>query len=120
MLKESTLGQNTVYIETYSPDLLYPVSRTLARGKTGINHPLPFEGIDIWNAFAISWLNPKGKPEIALAELSFPCTSPNIVESKSLKLYFNSFNQTKFGSFESVKQIIENDLNQVIKEHVTV
>jgi 7-cyano-7-deazaguanine reductase len=120
MLKESPLGQNTVYVETYTPDLLYPVPRTLARNKTGISHPLPFEGVDIWNAYEISWLNSKGKPEIALAKLSFSCHSPNIVESKSLKLYLNSFNQTYFESAESVKKTIENDLTKIIQDHVTV
>ncbi len=120
MLKESPLGQNTVYVETYTPDLLYPVPRTLARNKTGISHPLPFEGVDIWNAYEISWLNSKGKPEIALAELSFSCHSPNIVESKSLKLYLNSFNQTYFESAESIKKAIENDLTKIIQDHVTV
>lgn len=119
MLKDCPLGQTTVYIETYAPDLLYPVPRTLARDKTGIVK-LPFSGVDIWNAFEISWLNTKGKPEIALAELFFPCESPNIVESKSLKLYFNSFNQTKFESFEQVQQIIENDLKKIIEKDVAV
>lgn len=120
MSKDSPLGQKTVYIETYSPSLLHPVPRSLTRDKIGIGDSLPFEGLDIWNAFEISWLNPKGKPEIALAELSFPCRSPNIVESKSLKLYLNSFNQTYFDSYESVKQTMQNDLSQVIKDHATV
>jgi len=118
--KEWPLGQKTVYVQTYTPDLLYPVPRTLARDKTGIFGALPFHGVDIWNAFEISWLNAKGKPEIALAELTFPCTSENIVESKSLKLYLNSFNQTRFDSFETVAKVIEGDLKKIICEEIEV
>lgn len=120
MLKDSPLGQSTIYVETYSPDLLYPVPRSLARDKTGICHPLPFDGIDIWNAYEISWLNPKGKPVIALAELFFSCHTTYIVESKSLKLYLNSFNQTHFESFEAVKRVIEKDLENIIGDQVRV
>lgn len=120
MLEESPLGQTTVYVENYTPDLLFPVSRELARGKTGIREPLAFKGVDVWNAFELSWLNDNGKPEIALAELIFPCTSSHLVESKSLKLYFNSFNQTKFTSFEAVAKVMENDLSKAVNEKVTV
>lgn len=120
MLQESPLGQATVYLETYSPDLLYPVPRALARDKIGLPENLPFDGVDIWNAFEISWLNSKGKPEIALADFSFPCTSPNIVESKSLKLYLNSFNQTLFDSLSVVQQTIQKDLSLIIQAPVAV
>jgi 7-cyano-7-deazaguanine reductase len=120
MPKDSPLGQNTYYAEMYSPHLLYPVPRTLSRDKIGISDTLPFQGVDIWNAFEISWLNSKGKPEVALAEFSFPCTSPNIVESKSFKLYLISFSQAKFDSYESVKQTLEKDLSDVINAPATV
>lgn len=119
-LKDSPLGQTTVYTQKYAPDLLYPVPRSMARDKTGISAPLPFTGFDIWNAYEISWLNPRGKPVIALAEFVFPCTSPNIVESKSLKLYLNSFNQTSFESFAAVKKTIEKDLTDAVQAPVTV
>ena len=70
---ESPLGKSTVYVQTYSKELLYPIPRQMARDKVALKGPLPFEGIDIWNAFELSWLNPKGKPEIALGEFIFPC-----------------------------------------------
>jgi 7-cyano-7-deazaguanine reductase len=120
MLKESPLGQSTVYIETYSPDLLFPIPRTLARDKTGIHANLPFQGIDLWNGYEISWLNLNGKPEIAMAEFSFPCTSPNVIESKSFKLYLNSFNQSHFESINHVQDIIQNDLSQAADSTITV
>ncbi len=120
MLEESPLGQNTVYIETYSPQLLFPIPRSLARDKINLTEALPFSGVDIWTAFEISWLGPKGKPMIALADISFDCSSQNIVESKSFKLYLNSFNQTVFESFETVKSVMEKDLGNATEGSVTV
>jgi 7-cyano-7-deazaguanine reductase len=120
MPKESPLGKPTVYIETYSPELLFPIPRKLARDKIGLSSALPFNGVDIWNANEISWLNSRGKPEIAMAEISFPCSSPKIVESKSLKLYLNSFNQTPFESLEAVEKIIEKDLSAACQSNISV
>ena len=112
MLQEAPLGKSTVYKEDYSPELLFPVPRSMARDKIGLRgDQLPFNGVDIWNGFELSWLNLRGKPEVALGEFHFPCTSPNIVESKSFKLYLNSFNQTSFTSMESVRATIEKDLS---------
>jgi len=71
---------------------------------------LPFTGFDLWNHYEVSWLNAKGKPIVALAEIRYPCESPQIIESKSMKLYFNSFNQSKFAHIEDVKAAIEDDL----------
>src|ERR1700722_2423729 len=122
MLSDSPLGQKTAYVETYAPDLLYPVPRSLVRENLGIssNNPLPFTGVDIWNAFEISWLSPKGKPEIALGEFRFPCQSPYIVESKSLKLYLNSFNQSNFSSMDAVQKTMQSDLTKVVQMPVEV
>lgn len=120
MLKQSPLGQATVYIETYSPGLLFPIPRSLARDKIGLSAPLPFDGVDIWSGYEISWLNLKGKPEIAMAEFSFPCSSPNVIESKSFKLYLNSFNQSPFKSFEEVRKVIQLDLSAAAGSEVTV
>lgn len=112
MLLKSPLGQSTVYIETYTPELLFPIPRTFARDKIGLELPLSFDGVDLWTGYELSWLNPKGKPEIAaLAEYSFPSTSPNVIESKSFKLYLNSFNQSHFDSIEDVQKIIQKDLS---------
>jgi 7-cyano-7-deazaguanine reductase len=120
MLKESPLGQSTVYVETYSPDQLYPIPRTLARDKLSFGSDLPFDGIDIWSGYEISWLNLKGKPEIAMANFIFPCTSPNVVESKSFKLYLNSFNQSRFSSYEEVKNIMQQDLSEAAGAQISV
>jgi len=113
------LGKKSAYVNTYSPQLLCPVARALARNALGFRDPLPFAGLDIWNGFELSWLNPKGKPEIALVEICFPCSSPYLIESKSLKLYLNSFNQSPFASMKQVERIIEEDLRQASEEEAT-
>lgn len=120
MLEGLLLGKNVTYIETYTPELLFPIPRSLARDKIGLSSNLIFEGVDIWNGYELSWLNSKGKPEIALAEFIFPCSSLNIVESKSFKLYLNSFNQSAFASIESVKETLIKDLTKVIEGPVSV
>ncbi len=111
--KELPLGRQTNYIETYSPHLLYPIPRTHGRDKIGLTGTLPFDGVDIWNGYEISWLNPKGKPIVALADFIFPCRSKNVVESKSFKLYLTSFSQSSFNSFDEVRECIQNDLSSV-------
>lgn len=106
------LGQVTGYPSVYSPSLLQAISREAAReGILPEAESLPFTGVDIWNAYELSWLNSAGKPEIAVAELQFPCTSPTLIESKSLKLYLNSFSETRFGSPIEVRQTLESDLS---------
>lgn len=120
MLEGSPLGQTTVYEEFYNPELLYPLPRSLARDKIGVSPPLPFAGVDLWTGYELSWLNPKGKPQIALADFSFPCTSPLIIESKSFKLYLNSFNQSIFESIEDVQKMIEKDLSDACQSQVKV
>lgn len=119
-MQESPLGKNTPYIKHYSPNLLFPIPRSSAREKTGIPSSPPFHGIDIWNAYEISWLNPKGKPEIAYGEFKFPSSSNYIVESKSLKLYLNSFNQTQFESCKIVEETIYEDLKNIIQDKITI
>lgn len=120
MLDKSPLGKATVYKQTYSPELLCPIPRTLGRDKIGVASPLFFNGIDVWSGFELSWLNQRGKPEIAMAEFRFPCTTPFIVESKSFKLYLNSFNQSSFESFDAVREILEKDLGQAAGGNVDV
>lgn len=111
ILANSPLGQSCDYIATYQPDLLFPIERAFNRKKIGIADKLPFYGQDIWNAFELSWLNPKGKPQVALAEFILPCESPCLVESKSIKLYLNSFNDTVFESINDVQTTMEKDLS---------
>lgn len=110
VLQASPLSKSEKYPTSYDPSLLFPVARKLQRENLGLSSKLPFTGVDIWNAYEISWLDPKGKPIIAVAEFTFPCTTSNIIESKSLKLYLNSFNQTKFASILEVSDIIRRDL----------
>lgn len=113
----SVLGKKVTYVETYSPDLLFPVERAMARN--GLTQ-LPFHGDDLWTGFELSWLNPKGKPEIAIASFSFPCTTPYLIESKSFKLYLNSFNQSHFESFKHVEDTLKKDLSQAAQGDVSV
>lgn len=119
-LEGSLLGKETSYNNDYDSSLLFPISRKEKRDEIGVSEPLPFHGVDIWNAYEASWLNPKGKPEVAIVEFYIPCESPDILESKSLKLYFNSFNQTKFSSAEEVRQTIIRDLSKEAKTPVKV
>lgn len=107
---DSPLGKHSPYISTYTPSLLFPIPRKLSRDPAGIRSPLPFFGTDIWTAYEVSWLNEKGKPEVAVADFSFAADSANLIESKSFKLYLNSFNQSRFGSHADVRSIIEKDL----------
>lgn len=111
-LNELSLGKPTQYCSEYNPSLLQAVPRSLNRDGLGIDqNNLEFKGEDVWYGYELSWLNDKGKPIVAVAEFRFDCTSPNIVESKSFKLYLNSFNQSKFISWEDVKERLVKDLS---------
>jgi 7-cyano-7-deazaguanine reductase len=114
------LGQHTGYISHYAPQLLEAFPRLAKRNEIGVPALLPFYGEDIWNAYEISWLNPKGKPMVALGEFRFSCASPYLIESKSLKLYLNSFNQSIYSSLTEVSHIISKDLAQASGLPVTV
>ncbi|MCK4623005.1 MAG: NADPH-dependent 7-cyano-7-deazaguanine reductase QueF [Desulfuromonadales bacterium] len=105
------LGKTTEYVCDYDPQLLCPFPRQIKRDVIGVTGELPFQGYDIWNAFELSWLNLKGKPIVAMGEFHFPCVSPNLIESKSCKLYLNSFNQTRFIDFADVEQRMIADLS---------
>jgi len=111
-LKISPLGKKTSYLSTYSPHLLFAIPRITKREEISVPLPLPFNGFDIWNAYEISWLNKKGKPEVAIGEFIIPCDSPHIIESKSLKLYLNSFNQSVYSSLTEVQSVIKKDLSE--------
>lgn len=117
----SPLGKPTAYASQYAPELLFPISRQLKRDELGLSAGhLPFVGEDLWNAYELSWLNPLGKPVVAVGTLRVPADSPCLIESKSLKLYFNSFNQSAFADPASVQQIIERDLSTAAGAPVTV
>jgi 7-cyano-7-deazaguanine reductase len=116
----SALGKHTSYVSRYDPALLFPISRQSSRELLGIAVDLPFYGCDIWTGYELSWLNPKGKPLVAVAEFVFPCESHFIVESKSFKLYLNSLNQTVFNSCEHVAACLKNDLSSAVGLSVDV
>lgn len=117
---DSPLGKATQYPEQYDPSLLYAIPREPQRQALGLMASTPFYGEDIWNAYELSWLDTEGKPQVFIAELRVPCNSPSIVESKSLKLYFNSYNQTRYTTTEDVQQQISHDLSQCVQAPVTV
>ena len=108
------------YSSEYSPDLLQTIPRAEARLRLGITDALPFSGEDIWNAYELSWLDPNGKPVVATGEFRFPADSPDIVESKSLKLYLNSLNASHHESAEAVRRTIADDLGRVCSAGVHV
>ena len=120
MSDHNPLGQATAYPEHYDPGLLYPLARGETRRTLGLPETtlaaaqLPFYGTDWWTAYEVSWLDAGGKPQVALAQFAIPCSSPNLVESKSFKLYLNSFNQSNFGGIDAVKEHLKTDLAQAL------
>lgn len=119
-LKTLSLGKQVDYIEQYQPGLLQSVSRSLGRNAIALTGPLPFHGEDIWNGYEFSWLNQSGKPQVALLQCKVPVTSPNLIESKSFKLYLNSFNQTRWQAISEVKNALTKDLSACAGEAVSV
>ncbi len=117
---DSPLGKESDYSSSYAPELLFPIPRSEGRALLGIGESLPFRGVDVWTAYELSWLDNRGKPQVALAEFVVPCDSTFIIESKSLKLYLNSLNQTKYDNLQHVKEIIESDLSKAADAHVLV
>ncbi|WP_260259557.1 NADPH-dependent 7-cyano-7-deazaguanine reductase QueF [Vibrio intestinalis] len=115
-----TLGQKTEYSNQYDPSLLQPVPRSLNRDDLNLGDSLPFKGCDVWTMYELSWLNNKGLPQVAVGEVSIPATSANLIESKSFKLYLNSYNQTRFASWEDVESSLTKDLSQCAGEAVEV
>lgn len=119
--EKSALGKKATYANQYDPNQLFPMPRKAKRDALGISDELPFYGFDLWNHYEVSWLNAKGKPVVALAEIIYDCDTKNIIESKSMKLYFNSFNNTKFDNSETVAATIKKDLEQrLLGSSVTV
>ena len=120
-LKSLKLGQKTEYASQYDRTLLQPVPRALNRDGLGITQNQPFTiGADIWTAYEISWLNEKGLPQVAIADIYLDYQSQNLIESKSFKLYLNSFNQSKFADFNAVQQTMQGDLSECAQGDVKV
>jgi len=110
------LGKETQYVFTYDNSLIFPIARKGNRGRLNmpvkkVNGELPFFGQDVWTGYELSWLNLKGKPQVAIAEFVIPAESNNIVESKSFKLYLNSFNNTRLENIDQVKTRLQQDLS---------
>jgi 7-cyano-7-deazaguanine reductase len=113
-MNDIPLGKPTTYSSSYAPELLFPIKRSLSRECLGIDGPLPFSGGDVWNAYELSWLNRHGMPQVVCAEFIFPCDCDAIVESKSFKLYLNSFNQSQFDSADDVRGLLLKDLSSCV------
>jgi 7-cyano-7-deazaguanine reductase len=118
------LGKAAIYKDQYDPSLLFPIARQLKRAEIGIatdaKRALPFFGVDVWNCYELSWLNPRGKPHVAIAVITVPADSANIIESKSLKLYFNSFNNTKLENEQALGMLLQADLSEAVGATVSV
>lgn len=112
--EQSQLGRAAPRVEQYDPALLFAMPRRDRRLEIGIAARLPFFGADLWTAFELSWLNLRGRPQIAIAHIVVPCESTHIVESKSLKLYLNSLQNSRFGSADAVRECIRRDLSQAV------
>lgn len=119
--QDSTLGREVAYPSQYDAGLLFPIPRAAGRAEIGVDgDALPFIGHDRWHAYELSWLDARGKPCVATATFTVPCDSPNLVESKSLKLYLNSLNAERFNSDEAVRERIALDLSARAGADVTV
>jgi 7-cyano-7-deazaguanine reductase len=112
------LGRSVDYPREYDASLLFPIPR--AQGRAALGGMPPFTGHDRWHAYELSWLDRRGKPHVATATLCVPASSPNLIESKSLKLYLNSFNATAFDGYEHVRARIAADLSNAAGAEVSV
>ncbi|MEO5561386.1 MAG: NADPH-dependent 7-cyano-7-deazaguanine reductase QueF [Dokdonella sp.] len=114
------LGREVAYPDAYAPELLHAISRVPNRAELGIGATLPFHGVDVWNAYELSWLDARGKPGIAIAQFRIPATSPNIIESKSFKLYLNSYNRECVADADELQRRLVRDLSTAAGAEVEV
>jgi 7-cyano-7-deazaguanine reductase len=110
--EQSQLGKASAYADEYDASLLFPIARAGKREEIGVTTQAPFFGADMWTAYELSWLNLRGKPQVALAQAVVPCETPNIIESKSFKLYLNSFNNSRFADASEVLALLRRDLSE--------
>ncbi|MGE6791016.1 NADPH-dependent 7-cyano-7-deazaguanine reductase QueF [Pseudomonas guineae] len=119
--EDSPLGKSSEYIATYTPALLFPIPRAAKWAELGLSaETLPYQGVDFWNCFELSWLLPSGKPVVAMGEFAIPADSPNIIESKSFKLYLNSLNQSVFNTADELVVVLVKDLSAAAGKTVGV
>lgn len=118
--EQSQLGKATAYPDQYAPQVLFPIARQPQRGELGMaaGGALPFTGVDLWTGYELSWLNSRGKPQVALVQVTVPCETPCIVESKSFKLYLNSFSNSRFTSADAVRARIAADVGAAVWQPV--
>lgn len=119
MHNDLLLGKTTEYKSTYDASLLFPIDRQENRRRLP-GESVAFYGVDVWNAYEISWLNSKGKPQVAVGVFNVPADSPSIIESKSFKLYLNSFNQSHYDDWSQVTELMQQDLSTAAGAPVTV
>ena len=112
--EQSRLGKNSAYVDQYDASLLFPIPRAVKRVELGILGAPIFFGADLWTAFELSWLNLKGKPQVAIAHITVPAESTHIIESKSFKLYLNSFNATRFIDVQALRDCMREDLDAAL------
>ena len=110
-LSDAPLGQSVSYPSQYDPSVLFPIARAQNRASLQLAQPPAWRGADIWTAYELSWLTPKGKPRVAMATFTVPADSPNLIESKSFKLYLNSFNQTRLDNAQALRDMLQRDLS---------
>ncbi len=110
----SQLGKASAYVDQYDASLLFPIPRATSRAEIGVTGSPRFFGADLWTAYELGWLNLRGKPQVALAHILVPCESTHIIESKSFKLYLNSFNNTRFTDADEVKARIRADISAAL------
>jgi len=111
---ESALGKPATYVSQYDPALLFPIARAPQRAALGITGQPRFFGADLWTAFELSWLNQRGKPQLAIAHIVVPCESTHLIESKSLKLYLGSYSATRIASAGEVRRRIQDDISAAL------
>lgn len=119
--EQSPLGKTSAYVSQYAPQLLFAIPRLAKWTELGVMpEQLPWQGVDYWNCYELSWLTPSGKPQVACAEFALPADSPQIIESKSFKLYLGSLNQSVFASWQEVERTLTEDLSRCAQAQVTV
>src|SRR6056297_1709495 len=114
------LGRQVEYTDIYAPEQLQPIPRQQGRDALGLDGALPFAGEDVWHAYELSWLEPGGRPRVAAARLVIPAESPNLVESKSLKLYLNSLNNTVFANEALLRDIVTRDISKAVQADIVL
>ena len=112
-IHDSALGQETNYPTQYDPSILFPIARAEGRAALGVSAPDAIShGVDVWHVFELSWLDASGKPMVGIGRITVPAYSPNLIESKSLKLYFNSLNFKHFAHEAVLMELVIEDLSK--------